>query len=379
VVILERPIGSSRRQGERDWYLAIAAIAASLLGVIFIYTATRSGLVVQGLQGTYFLKRQCIFVGVGIVLMLGIWRFDYRRIEQIATPVYAGLIILLLAVLTPVGSNALGAQRWFSVGPVQIQPSEFAVLAVVMAVATYCNRRPEGLSLRDVSRLLLMAGFPALLILVQPDLGTVIILTIVFLVMLAAAGLPARLLLWLIIGVVVVVVVAIEGGALSSYQIHRLTSFLNQSSNNPALQQSIYNVKQAKNAIGSGGLLGSGLGHGTQTNLGYVPEQQTDFIFTAVGEQVGFLGSLGVLGLIGFIGYRMLRAAVTAKDSLGRVVCAGVFAFFAFSVFQNAGMTVGIMPVTGIPFPFLSYGGSAALVFFTATGLVLSVEARRGS
>ena len=378
MVLLDRTQSSARRLGERDWLLAGAVITASLLGIIFIYTATRSGLVVRGLPGTYFLKRQAVFVVIGICVMAVLSRLDYRRIEQVATPVYAVLIVLLLAVLSPVGSNALGAQRWFSIGPLQIQPSEFAVLAVIMAVATYCNRRPDGLTLRDVSRLLIMAGFPMLLILVQPDLGTVIIMTIVFLVTLTAAGLPGRLLLWLLVGATLAVVIAIEGGFLSSYQIHRLTSFLNQNSNNPALQQSIYNVKQAKNAIGSGGLLGSGIGHGTQTNLGYVPEQQTDFIFTAVGEQVGFIGSLLVLSLMGFIGYRMLRAAIMAKDALGKVVCAGVFAFFSFSVFQNAGMTMGIMPVTGIPFPFFSYGGSAVLVFFTATGLVLSVEARRG-
>jgi rod shape determining protein RodA len=378
MVLLDRTQSSARRLGERDWLLAGAVITASLLGIIFIYTATRSGLVVRGLPGTYFLKRQAVFVVIGICVMAVLSRLDYRRIEQVATPVYVVLIVLLLAVLSPVGSNALGAQRWFSIGPLQIQPSEFAVLAVIMAVATYCNRRPDGLTLRDVSRLLIMAGFPILLILVQPDLGTVIIMTIVFLVTLTAAGLPGRLLLWLLVGATLAVVIAIEGGFLSSYQIHRLTSFLNQNSNNPALQQSIYNVKQAKNAIGSGGLLGSGIGHGTQTNLGYVPEQQTDFIFTAVGEQVGFIGSLLVLSLMGFIGYRMLRAAIMAKDALGKVVCAGVFAFFSFSVFQNAGMTMGIMPVTGIPFPFFSYGGSAVLVFFTATGLVLSVEARRG-
>ena len=173
-------------------------------------------------------------------------------------------------------------------------------------------------------------------------------------------------------------VVAVEGGFLSSYQIHRLTSFLNQNSTNPQLQGVIYNVKQAKIAIGSGGIWGAGIGHGAQTNLGYVPEQQTDFIFTAVGEQLGFIGSTVLLGALGFIGYRILRASITAKDALGRVLCAGVFAFFTFSVFQNAGMTMGIMPVTGIPLPFMSYGGSAALVFFVAVGLVLSVEARRG-
>jgi len=379
MVLIDRPAGPTRRKGESDWSLALAAVVAAFLGVIFIYTATRTGLAVQGLSGTYFLKRQLVFDLLGIGVMLTLWRLDYRRIEQIATPLYVIMIVMLLAVLSPVGSNALGAQRWFTVGPLQVQPSEFAVLAIIFAIATYCQRRPEGLTLRDVSRLLVMAGFPMLLILVQPDLGTVIVMTVVFIVLLAAAGLPARLLIWLILAIVLIVVIAIEGGFLSSYQIHRLTSFLNQNSNNPALQQFIYNVNQAKTAIGSGGVLGSGIGHGTATNLGYVPEQQTDFIFTAVGEQVGFVGSALVLALMGFIGFRMMRAAVLAKDALGRVTAAGIFTFLAFSVFQNAGMTMGVMPVTGIPFPFFSYGGSSTLVFFAATGVVLSIEARRGA
>ncbi len=379
MVLIDRPVGSTRRKGESDWSLALAAVVAAFLGVIFIYTATRTGLAVQGLSGTYFLKRQLIFDLLGIGVMLTLWRLDYRRIEQIATPLYVVMMVLLLAVLSPVGSNALGAQRWFTVGPLQVQPSEFAVLAIIFAIATYCQRRPEGLTLRDVSRLLVMAGFPMLLILVQPDLGTVIVMTVVFIVLLAAAGLPARLLIWLILAIILVVVIAIEGGFLSNYQIHRLTSFLNQNSNNPALQKFIYNVNQAKTAIGSGGVLGSGIGHGTATNLGYVPEQQTDFIFTAVGEQVGFVGSALVLALMGFIGFRMMRAAVFAKDVLGRVTAAGIFTFLAFSVFQNAGMTMGVMPVTGIPFPFFSYGGSSTLVFFAATGVVLSIEARRGA
>jgi rod shape determining protein RodA len=378
MVMASRTSPSTKRGGENDWWLALAAIGVALFGVVMIYTATRSGLVVQGLPGTYFLKRQGVFVLISIVVMGLLWRGDYRRIEQIATAAYIGLLILLLAVLSPFGSNALGAQRWFSLGPIQIQPSEFAVLAVVLAVSTYCNRRPEGLTLRDVSRLLLMAGIPIALILVQPDLGTAIILSVVLMVMLAVAGVPGRILLLLLGAGVLVVIVAVAGGFLSSYQIHRLTSFLNQNSTNPSLQTAIYNVKQAKIAIGSGGLWGSGIGHGVQTNLGYVPEQQTDFIFTAVGEQLGFLGTTLVLSALGFVGYRILRAAIQAKDILGQLLCAGIFAFYTFSVFQNAGMTMGIMPVTGIPLPFLSYGGSAALVFFIATGIVLSVEARRG-
>jgi len=368
----------AKRQGEKDWLLAGAAIATACFGVVMIYTATRSGLAVQGLDGFYFFKRQGTFVFASAIVMLLIWRLDYRRLEQFATVAYVGLLLMLLTVLSPFGTNALGAQRWFSIGPLQIQPSEFAVLGLIVAVATYCSRRPEGLTLRDVSRLLLMAAAPMGLIMLQPDLGTAIIMAVVLMAMLAVTGVPGRILLLLLLAAVIIVIVAIEGGFLSSYQLHRLTSFLNQNSDNPHLQQSIYNVRQAKNAIGAGGLWGSGIGHGSQTNLGYVPEQQTDFIFTAVGEQLGFVGSTVVLGLLGFIGFRILRAAYLARDAFGRNLCVGVFAFFAFSVFQNAGMTMGIMPVTGIPLPFLSYGGSASLVFFSAIGLVLAVGARRG-
>ena len=374
-----RSTASHRRTGGTDFVLMGAALLAAGIGLVMVYTATRSGLAVQGLSSTYFAKRQAVFIFLGACVMVALSRLDYRRFEQLATPIYAAVIAMLLAVLAPgIGSSALGAQRWFSLGFIQIQPSEFAVLGLIVAIATYCNRRPDGLTLRDVSRLLVMAGVPMALILVQPDLGTVIIISIVTLVMLAVAGIPGRILVWLLVGAVLAVIIAIEGGLLSSYQIHRLTSFLNQSSTSPSLQQSIYNVKQAKTAIGSGGLFGSGIGHGALTNLGYVPEQQTDFIFTAVGEQLGFFGSTAVLALLGLIAFRFLRAAMGAKDLLGRLVAGGMFAFFAFSVFQNAGMTMGIMPVTGIPLPFFSYGGSSTLVFFTAVGMVLSVEARRG-
>ena len=212
-----------------------------------------------------------------------------------------------------------------------------------------------------------------MLVLLQPDLGTAIIMVIVLLVMLAVAGLPIRILVMLLVATALVALVAIEGGFLHHYQIARLTTFLNPSShsNNPYVQSTIYNTQQAKIAIGSGGLLGSGIGHGAQTNLGYVPEQQTDFIFTAVAEQLGFIGSVGLLSLLGMIAWRVLHAAVVSRDTFGRLICAGLFAFIAFSVFQNAGMTMGIMPITGIPLPFVSYGGTAVLVFFSAVGLAL--------
>lgn len=378
MTLLQSPRTSRSTGGTLDWWLILASIVAAMIGMVMIFTATRTGLAVNGLSGTYFVKRQAIFVLVGILGMLGISFVDYRLMEQFATAGYLIMILMLLLVLSPFGSHALGAQRWFSLGFVQIQPSEFALLALIVAVATYCARRPDGLSLRDVSRLLLMAAFTMVLILVQPDLGTTIIMGITLIVMLTVAGLPGRILTLLLLGAVLLGFVVVAGGILSHYQILRITSFLHQDSASPGLAKYIYNVNQAKTAIGAGGLFGTGIGHGGLTNLGYVPEQQTDFIFTAVGEQLGFIGSVGVLALLGFISYRLLRIAFQARDILGRLIATGVFTFFTFSVFQNAGMTMGIMPVTGIPLPFFSYGGSSALVFFTAIGLALSVGARRG-
>jgi rod shape determining protein RodA len=278
------------------------------------------------------------------------------------------------------GHTAQGAARWYSLGPVQLQPSEFAVIGLIIAIAAYCDRRTEeGLAWKDVFKLLIMAGIPIVVVLKQPDLGTAIIMMIVLLIMLAVAGLPFRILVMLLLGVAVVAVVATKAGLLHSYQIARLTTFLNpnSTSKNPFVQNAIYNLTEAKTAIGSGGLFGSGLLHGAQTNLGYVPEQQTDFIFTAVGEQLGFVGAAGLLAVLGVIAWRLLHAAGQSRDVFGRLICTGLFSFVAFSVFQNAGMTMGIMPITGIPLPFVSYGGTAVLCFFVAIGLALSVGARR--
>ncbi len=362
-----------------DFILVIATLLVSAIGVVMVYTATRGSLLAAGEDPKTFLKKQGLFVVLGGITMVVVALVDYRRLEPLANLLYWLIVLALLGVYA-VGSSAQGAARWFSVGPLQLQPSEFAVLALILAVASYCARRDEeGLAWRDVFRLLIMAGIPIVLVLAQPDLGTAMIMVIVLLVMLAVAGLPIRILVMLLMGTVLVALVAVEGGLLHHYQIARLTTFLNPGvkSSNPYVQSAIYNLQEAKVAIGSGGLFGSGIGHGAQTNLGYVPEQQTDFIFTAVGEQLGFVGAVGVLSLLGVIAWRVLHAAVVSRDTFGRLICAGLFAFIAFSVFQNAGMTMGIMPITGIPLPFVSYGGTAVLVFFGAVGLALSVGARR--
>ncbi len=375
---MPRVPATGRRAFPVDVVLVVTTLVVAVIGVVMVYTATRGTLVAEGLSGTYYLKRQALFVVLGVVAMVVVAAVDYRRLEPLATAIYVLVVLSLLAVFV-VGSHAQGSQRWFSFGPLQLQPSEFAVLALVLAVATYCSRRTEGLAWRDVVRVLLLAAVPIVLVMAQPDLGTAMIMTVVLLVMLAVAGLPGRILVLLVAGAAVAVVIALEGGLLHHYQIARITSFLNQDTAHPSVFQkaAIYNLTQAKDAIGSGGLFGTGIGHGVQTTLGYVPEQQTDFIFTAVGEQLGFVGATGVLVLLGTISWRFLRNAQLARDPFGRLLCAGLFTFFAFSVFQNAGMTMGIMPITGIPLPFLSYGGTAVLSFFMAVGLALSVHARR--
>jgi len=383
VVTLREPVVSARRLAGIDLVLVFTTLVAAMLGAVMVYTATRGTLVAEGFSPHYFVKRQLIFVVVGIATMLLLAAIDYRRLELVGMAIYGLSVFALVVVLVPhLGRSALGSARWFSLGPFEIQPSEFAVLGLIVAVATYCSRRSEGLTWRDVGKLLAMAGVPMLLVAKQPDLGTAIVMAIVLFVMLAVAGLPVRILVMLVVGAAVLFVIALKAGLLHSYQISRLTSFLHQDTHNATVIKNtpaIYNVVESKIAIGAGGIFGAGLGHGAATNLGYVPEQQTDFIFSAVGEQLGFVGATLVLGLLTVIAWRVLRAAQLALDPFGRLLCTGAFTFIAYSTFQNAGMAMGIMPVTGIPMPFVSYGGSAIVSSFACVGLTLSVYRRRAA
>ncbi|MGH3733637.1 MAG: FtsW/RodA/SpoVE family cell cycle protein [Acidimicrobiales bacterium] len=365
-----------RRQDRMDYGLLWGLIALGVTGVVMIYSATRQALVNAGESPHYFVERQAFFVIVGFAVMYAVSRIDYRKYEMVATPLYV-LSLFALAGVFVVGKFTLGAERWYSFGSVQIQPSEFAVLCLIIAVATFCARRTEGLKMYDVMRLLLMAAVPLALILKQPDLGTSIIIVLVVSAMMVIAGVPPRFMTMLAVIGSLGLAAAVYLDLLEKYQVDRFTAFLHQNSTNPAFQTLIYNVNNAKSAIGAGGLHGAGLFHGLQTILGYVPEQQTDFIFTAIGEQVGFIGSVVVILLLAFVGYRIFVIGKNARDTMGRLICIGVFIFFAFSAFENIGMTMGIMPVTGVPLPLLSYGGSAAVCFLIAGGMVLSVS-RRG-
>jgi rod shape determining protein RodA len=273
-------------------------------------------------------------------------------------------------------------------GSFQLQPSAFATLALILATAAFLRRHQGDIRLRHVIVLLIMTGIPIFLVYKQPDLGTAIVMAVVLLVMLVVAGVKGRYLTALAALAVLGIVAVVQLGVLKQYQVDRLTSFVHQTpagqtvtaapgSSASSNQKSTYNLAQSKIAIGSGGTTGKGLFNGSQTNLNYVPEQQTDFIFTAVGEQLGFVGAAALLALFGVVVWRILRIAQTARDSLGMLLCAGVLGLIGLSVFQNAGMTMGIMPITGIPLPFMSYGGSATIAFFAAIGIVLNVGMRR--
>jgi len=365
--------GRSRHMTVRaDPVLIVTSFILAAVGTVMIYSATRDQLALNGEDPRYWLKRQLAFVVIGAVVMAGVIMLDYRRLEQLSTILYVGTVLALLAVLA-IGHSSQGAQRWFSLGPFQLQPSEFATLILIIAIATYCARRPEGLEFRDLVRMVLLAVIPMILVIKQPDLGTAILMAVVLMVMLAMAGMPGRYLILLIVGALIDTVVALKLGLLQEYQIQRLTGFISPNGQGQTVH---YNVTQAKNAIANGGIFGKGLFRGTSTNLAYVPEQQTDFIFSAVGEQLGFVGAGVLLLLYGVLAWRILRTAQLARDIYGRLICAGVFALLVFSVFENVGMNMGIMPVTGIPLPFLSYGGSAMIAFFAAIGLVSSVHIR---
>jgi len=352
----------------------LTTLVVAAVGVVIVYSSTRTLAVLEGLSPHYYLYRQAAFVVVGAVAMLALAALDYHWLEHASAVIYVGIVLALLALFTPIGSTALGATRWIEVAGIQIQPSSFAILVLIVTVATFCARRPEGLERPDLIKVLALAAVPILLVVKQPDLASGIVMCVVLLVMLVVAGIPNRYLVLLLVSAVVGGFAVIHLGLLKSYQLERLTGFLNQRKN---LQGDTYNLHQSVAAIGSGGFWGKGLFHGPQTNLNYVPSQSTDFIFSAVGEQLGFVGSASVILLLAIVSWRLLRAAQTSHDAFGRLLAVGSFTFVAFSAFENAGMSMGIMPVAGIPLPFLSYGGSATVAFFCAVGMGVSVHLRQ--
>jgi rod shape determining protein RodA len=372
--------GSSWRTPAAPWRhvdagLALATVGVAFFGLLMIYSATRDKLVAQGLDPGYYLKRQAAFVVVGIVAMAVVTMIDYRRLRDFAPVLYVGAVVALLAIMTPLGKRSKGAQAWFQIGAYQLEPSEFAKIALIVALAAICANYRGRLGGRELAIILGLAAVPFFLIYRQPDLGTALVLGAILFGVLLVGGLRGRHLAVLAAVGVLGVTAVLHFGVLHQYQRDRLTAFLDSSSN----VQATYNLNQSKIAVSSGGVLGKGLFKGTQTNLSYVPEQQTDFIFTAVGEQLGLVGSVLLLSLFVLMVWRVWRAATSARDATGTLICVGVLGMLVFQIFENMGMTMGIMPIAGIPLPFMSYGGSAVVASFAAVGLVLNVQMRRYS
>jgi rod shape determining protein RodA len=356
-----------------DFILVGSAFVLSLIGAVMVYSATRVAQLDAGGDPKYYLKRQLVWLAMGLVAMVVVALIDYHWLEQWAYVIYGLVVLALLAVLSHFGHTSLGAQRWFSLGPLELQPSEFAALALIIVVSVYCSRQ-DTMFPRNIAVVLALAGVPILLVYKQPDLGTALIMTVVLTVMIVTSGVRLRYLGFLALFGIVALIGGLHFKLIHAYQLQRFQSFLNQNAHTSGAN---YNLAQSILAIGAGGIFGTGIFHGAATNGGFVPAQQTDFIFSAVGEQLGFVGGLLVVALFGVIVFRLLRAAQIARDPLGRMLCAGALALFAFSVFQNVGMTVGLIPIAGIPLPFVSYGGSAMIVFFATVGLVVNVEMRR--
>jgi rod shape determining protein RodA len=358
-----------------DPSLLLVTLALSVFGAIMVFSATASKQEEAGLDPSLFLKRQIAYAVAGSVALLVFSLFDYRHLKSLSAVLYGGTVVTLGLVLTGLGQVIGGARRWFDFGFFQVQPSEFAKVAVIVAVAAFLAERKGDVGGKDVLATLGIVALPAVLIFLEPDLGTMMVFVALTAVLLMLGG--ARLRHFLILGLVGIVVVigAVKMGVIHDYQIERVTAFMDP---NPDPQSEGYNLTQSKIAIASGGLRGKGLqADNTQTTLDFVPEQQTDFIFTAVGEQIGFLGSSVLLGLFAFLIWRALRIAMMSRDLFGTLIAGGVAAYWSFQVFVNVGMTMGIMPITGIPLPFISFGGSAMLTNFVAVALLLNIHMRR--
>jgi len=356
-----------------DLVLIACVAAVCVLGCLMIFSSTR------GSDPDAFDARQVLFVVIGAAIMLAVALVDYRRYRELAPAAYGVVLLLLLLVVSGLGSERKGTQAWFQLGPFQLQPSELAKIVVIITLASVMAQFNNELDVPRLALVLGLAGVPMALIMLQPDLGTTLVFVAIAMGMLLIGGAQGRHIAALTLVGIVGVGFVLNSGMLEEYQKCRFTSFLETESKECVARDSSYNQDQAKVAIGSGGLLGAGLGQGTQTRLGIVPEQHTDFIFTAVGEELGFVGSGTLLALLGIISWRIWRTAQLARDPLGTLICVGVLSMFVFQVFENIGMAMGIMPVTGIPLPFMSYGGSSTLTAFIAMGLVLNVHMRRFS
>lgn len=351
-----------------DKPLLFSALALAMFGTLMVYSATRADT-----PSTYYLKRQLVYVLLALVVMFVGAGFDYRKIMPYSKIIYGATVFLLVIVfLFP---ETGGAHRWITLGFFDFQPSEVAKLAVILTLATFmADRRMEIGANVDFLKALGITAVPMTLIFLEPDLGIMLSIFVIMVGMLLVGGVRARQMAVLGVGTLAVVAASIWLGLLKTYQLNRLLVFIR-----PDIDplQSGYNLMQSKIAIGSGQLLGKGLFHGTQTNLKFIPAHHTDFIFSVVGEEFGFIGAILLLAIFAILIWRAFKIAITARDPFGTMVAVGIIVMFISQIIVNVGMTMGIMPVTGITLPFISYGGSSLIVNFLCVGLLLNIGMHR--
>lgn len=368
VTILQR-----ERALRPDLFLILPYLTLSALGIVMVYTASAPRNELLDLDPASTVRRHIIFVIIGFAVFIGSSLIGGRTLRSLSVPFYMASLVALGIVLEW-GRELKGAQRWIQVGPLQLQPSEFAKVAVILALAVLLSNAGNKLRWFHIGRAMLLVGVPAVLIFMQPDLGTMLVFAFAAVVMLFIAGTSMRQLAFIALAAVVMAVALFQVNLIEEYQIERVTSFLDGGANDVDAR---YNQRQSEIAIGSGGFFGKGLFEGTQTNLSFVPEQSSDFIFTAVGEQLGFVGGSIVLGLYAMIVWRLLVAALNGRERFSQLVAIGIAALLVFHVFVNVGMTLTLLPVTGLPLPFLSAGGTFFIAMSLALGLAHSVWMRR--
>jgi rod shape determining protein RodA len=383
-----------------DPTLLLVTLILTAYGAIMVLSVTVHRELAPGANPNLYMIRQVVFAVAGMVI-LGIMSFvDYRHFRGLAPFIYAATVVGLVVVLTPLGDVQGGASRWISFGAFQAQPSELAKIAVIVVLAACLSERKGDVRAIDILFCCVAVAIPAALIYLEPDLGTTLVFVAITGGLFLVAGAKIRHFLALVLTGVAAVALVLQMGLLQDYQIQRITAFLDPE---PDVQSVGYNLVQAKIAIASGGIRGKGMElepnlelrrnnpwnlpgatlpeeepvERTQTALDFVPEQHTDFVFTAVGEQLGFMGSATLLALFAFLIWRAVRIAAMSKDMFGTLLATGVASLWAFQLFVNIGMTMGIMPITGIPLPFISYGGSSLITNYIAVGLLLNVHMRR--
>jgi rod shape determining protein RodA len=361
-----------------DLTLNLAVAALLLIGTLLVYAATREWFRSNDLDPEYYLKRHILNILIGGLLAYGTTLIDYRLLRAYAPILWLISVIGLIAVFIPgIGEEVNNSSAWISLpGGFQLQPAELAKIAIIVGIAMVLSDRDQTQddpSDLDVVKALAIAAIPVLLIVLQPDLGTVLIISAAVVAMIGVSGARPIWVVGLLLLAVVGGFTAVKTGAVSDYQVARLQSFVDPTSDPQATG---YQIRQSRITIGSGGIFGKGLFEGPQTSGRFVPEQQTDFIFTVAGEELGFVGCSLILFLYLLIFIRAFIICRQSRDLFGRLVCIGVIAWFIFQSFENIGMAMGLMPMTGVPLPFLSYGGSSMFANLIGIGLLQNVHAR---